>query len=269
MEINKSGFYIHNIKRLGQCLALFKSESEVRLVLCYLDGTITVSSLLLANVALLHVVLQPTQSMDESTILLQTEKDTTRPTLSLYLSTTMLSRALSEANKFNATYCVLYPSEEGMALVISSFDARNREMSTLSVHHLDPQTDMLDTLPPIERCTGQIEITRPARVLSEYFGTNAHTEITTGPRRLIWTTKDTLLTTRYNLYCTERDRLDAPLVQTFPKGIMVFIKQFLLFLGHMDCTLTLGTDQPLHVYNPPTSTSGLSVDLISGYMEEP
>ena len=155
MEINKSGFYIHNIKRLGQCLSLFKSESEVRLVLCYQDGTITVSSLILANVALLHIVLQPTQTMDDTTVLLQTEKDTTRMSVSLYVSTTMLSRALSEANKFNATYCVLFPSEDGTALVISSFDARNREMSTLSVHHIDPHTDALETLPPSQE--------RPAR----------------------------------------------------------------------------------------------------------
>jgi hypothetical protein len=270
LQINTSGFYIHNIKRLGQCISLFKSESELRLVLCYSDGTISVSSLILANIALLQVILRPTSTMDDYTVLLQTPRDTSKAPVCLYLSTTIFLRALTEAAKFDATYCVLYPSVDEDALIISSFDAQNREMSTLSIHHIDPDTDVLSTLPPIERAVSGIQITRVARVLAEYFSTNADTEIMTametGCKRLVWTTKDTLLTSRSNLYCKDTDVVQTQLTQSFLKGIMTFIKQTLLFMNHLECTLTMGIDKPLHLYHACTNESGLSIDLVSGYM---
>ena len=264
MQINTSGFYIHNIKKLAQSMSLFKSETEVRLVLCYSTGTISVTSLILANVALLQIVLRPTPTMDPSTILLQTPKDATKEKTSLYLSTIMFLRALHEATKFEATYCIIYPSDE--ALMLSSFDTDNREMSTFSIHHIAPPLeDILAGLPPIEREENSlVHVTRPARVLSEYFGTNADTEITTVQTgHMIWTTKDTLLTTRSNLYCTTSDTLRVDVTQTFLKGIMAFIKQTLVFLNQLPCTLMMGTDTPLHLFH---SSPGISLDLISGYM---
>jgi hypothetical protein len=270
MSLDTSGFYVHNIKRLSQCISLFKSESELRIVLSYSDGTISISSLILANVALLQVVLRPLSTIDDYTVLLQTPQDTTKAPVCLYLSTTILLRALTDAAKFNVTYCVLCPSAEEDALVISSFDAQNREMSKLSIHHIDPDTDVLSTLPPIERTVGEIQITRAAYVLSEYFSTNTDTEITTvmntRPRRIVWTTKDTLLTCRSNLYCMDTDVVQTQLSQSFLKGIMTFIKQILLFLNRLECTLTMGVDSPLHLYHACTTKSGLSLDLISGYM---
>jgi hypothetical protein len=264
MQINTSGFYIHNIKKLAQCLSLFKSEAEVRLVLCYATGTISITSLILANVALLQVVLRPTTTMDPSTILLQTTKETTKDKTSLYLSTIIFLRALTEATKFDATYCILYPSDE--ALMLSSFDANNREMSTFAIHQIAPPLDdLLSDLPPFEReSDGAILVTRPARILSDYFGTNADTEITTVPTGSItWTTKETLLTTRSTLYCTASDTLRLAVTQTFLKGIMVFIKHTLAFLNQLPCTMTMGVETPLHLFH---SSPGLSLDLISGYM---
>jgi hypothetical protein len=203
--------------------------------------------------------------MDASTILLQTAKDGSKEPVALYLSTIMFLRALTEATKFEATYCVMYPLDE--SLMLASFDANNREMSTLSIHPLDsPLEDSLAGLPPIERGHTPVCVTRPARVLSEYFGTNADTEITTsttGGAHMIWTTKETLLITRSKLYGTDSDTLHIDVTQTFLKGIMVFIKQTLSFLNQLPCTLTMGPETPLHIFH---SSPGLSLDLISGYM---
>jgi hypothetical protein len=265
MQINHSGFYIHNIRKLAQCISLFKSEAEVRLVLCYSTGTISLTSLILANVALLQVVLRPSLIMDASTILLQTTKEVTKEPTSLYLSTIMFLRALTEATKFEATYCIIYPSASDETLMLSSFDINNREMSTFSIHPITaPLEDILSGLPPIEREDGPIRITRPARVLSDYFGTNADTEISTvRTSHLVWTTKDTLLTTQSNLYCSASDTLRVAVTQTFLKGIMVFVKQTLVFLNQLPCTLTMGPETPLHLFH---SSPELTVDLISGYM---
>jgi hypothetical protein len=234
-------FYVCSPKRFLAALQLFKTEDAVEMLFEYHTGMLTLTSLLLSNVAMLQVQLIP----HVEGVILPSNKPQL-PTRRIALSTKHLLCTFGDICKTpQCRYVTLDPEET--LLKCCAFDVNNRESGHYTMPCLeDDVITHTPDLPTVPHAT--VSVQRGAHDLVELLGTVADTTISSeeSKHRLVWTIEDTsLVRTRY-LYTNPEEHLQC-LRQMFIKSILQLLKGILQFLQRTLVELRFTTDQPLHL----------------------